>query len=55
MEIQIEVFSKIPNTEKQQKMIEALFSMVARGPTGKAAEGKFENRFINKINKKSIL
>jgi acyl-CoA hydrolase len=39
MEIQIEVFSKQPNSENQQKMIEALFSMVARGPTGKAAEG----------------
>ena len=40
MEIQIEVYSKLPNSEQEQKVIEALFSMVARGPDGKAAEGK---------------
>ncbi len=54
MEIQIEVFSKLPTSDTQQRMIEALFSMVARGPNGKAAEGN-KNKILKKFSKKKSI
>jgi acyl-coenzyme A thioesterase 9 len=37
MEICIEVFSKITESNREEKLIDAVFTMVARGPDGKAA------------------